>query len=180
MAPLRVRAYRIAVRRFIQISLALFAFSMILLALSRSPDANASSAYESPYTYDQTFGTMLRLVRVDLGMKIIEKDKDLGYVLFEYTSPEAGTRVTNGSCSLVSTKTGVQVSVQLPQMPRYHEQMIVDLLTKKLAEEHGAPSKPEPPVKDDKSKGDKAKDGDKSKDGDKDKADKPRDGDRAN
>ncbi len=129
---------------------------MILLALSKSPDANASSAYASAYTYEQTFGTVLRLIRVDMGLKIVEKDKDLGYVLFEYTSPESGTRVTSGSASLVTSKTGVQVSVQLPQMPRYHEQMILDLLAKKLEEEHGAPPKPEPPA-------DKAKDREKEK-----------------
>jgi hypothetical protein len=157
------------VRRFLQITLALFAASMIWLALSRAPDANASSNDESPYTYEQTFGTMLRLVRVDLGLKIVEKDKDLGYILFEYTSPEAGNRVTNGSAELIATKSGVQVSVQLPQMPRYHEQMIVDQLAKKLESEHGAPppvKKPEPPKDKDKDKGDKDKDKDKG-DGDK-------------
>jgi hypothetical protein len=153
------------VRRFIQISLALFAFSMIALALSRSPDANASSAYASAYTYEQTFGTVLRLIRVDLGMKIVEKDKDLGYVLFEYTSPESGNRVSNGSVSLVTAKNGTQVSVQLPQMPRYHEQMILDALAKKLEEEHGAPPKPEAPADKEKEK-EKEKERDKNREHD--------------
>ncbi len=176
-------------RRFLQISLALFAASMFWLALSRAPDANASSNYESPYTYEQTFGTMLRLVRVDLGLKIVEKDKDLGYILFEYTSPEAGNRITNGSAELIAAKGGVQVAVQLPQMPRYHEQMIVDQLAKKLEAEHGAPpaKKPEPTPSKDKNKGkdwdkggkdwdkDRPKDEDKPKEGDKPKEDeKPR------
>lgn len=154
-------------RRFLQVTLALFAASMILLALSRAPDANASSSYPSAYTYEQTFGTMLRLLRVDLGLKITERDKELGYILFEYTSPESGNRVSNGSVELVDGKNGVQVAVQLPQMPRYHEQMIVDQLARKLQDEHGAPpqKKPEPPPppKD----GDKPEGGEGPKDGDK-------------
>jgi hypothetical protein len=161
------------VRRFLQVTLALFAASMVLLALSRAPDANASSAYTSPYTYDQTFGTMLRLLRVDMGLKIVERDKELGYILFEYTSPESGTRVSNGSAELVDGKNGVQVALQLPQMPRYHEQMIVDQLAKKLQDEHGAPPRkeaPPPPPKDGDEPGDgadrdKAKEGDRPKDG---------------
>ena len=148
---------------------------MIALALSRSPDANASSAYASAYTYDQTFGTVLRLIRIDLGMKIVEKDKDLGYVLFEYTSPESGNRVSNGSVSMVTSKTGVQVSVQLPQMPRYHEQMILDALAKKLEEEHGAPPKPEPAEKPKKEKDKDSRDKDRVGEGEKDKA---KDGDK--
>ena len=33
----------------------------------------------------------------------------------------------------------VKVIVQLPQMPRYHEQMMVDTLTKKMRAEYGEP-----------------------------------------
>ena len=113
---------------------------------------------------------------MDLGLKIVEKDKDLGYILFEYTSPEAGTRVTNGSAELVESKQGVQVAVQLPQMPRYHEQMIVDQLAKKLEAEHGAPPKkaePEPPPASKRKEWDKEKKDKADKDkAEKDKADK--------
>jgi hypothetical protein len=159
---------------------------MIVLALTRAPDASASVVYTSPYTFDQTFGAGLRLVRVDLGFKILEKDKDLGYVLFEYTSPESGKRISNGSMELVETKNGVHVSVQIPQMPQYHERMIVDQLSKKLESEYG-----EPPARDkDKDRGkdrDKGKDreGDKDRDKDKEKdkdtdrgGDPPSDGDK--
>ena len=105
----------------------------------RSGEAIASVAYESPYTFEQTFGTALRLVRVDLGCKITEKDPDSGYMLFEYTSPESGKRVHKGSVEVVRTKHGAHVSVQLPSLPSYHEQMIVDQLTRKLSAEHGEP-----------------------------------------
>jgi hypothetical protein len=112
-----------------------------LIALS-SREADASVAYASPYTFEQTFGTAMRLLRVDLGLKIKEKDSDNGYLLFDYTSPESGKRVYPGSIECVRTPKGVHVAVQLSSMPRYHEQMIVDQLVKKLSAEHG-----DPPVK---------------------------------
>ncbi len=113
-----------------------------LLALW-SPDAIASVAYESLYTFEQTFGTALRLLRVDLGCKITEKDVESGYLLFDYTSGESGKQVHHGSIEVVRSRTGAHVSVQLTSLPRYHEQMIVDALARKLVAEHG-----EPPARD--------------------------------
>ena len=113
--------------------------------------ASASVAYESPYTFEQTFGTALRLVRVDLGFKIVEKDVENGYLLFEYRSPESGGRATQGAIEVVNGRAGVHVAVQLPAMPQYHEQVLLDGLVKKLAAEHGdppkkAPTPPSPPA----------------------------------
>jgi len=110
-------------------------------------DALASTAYESPYTFEQTWGTAVRLVRVDLGLKITEKDPEHGYFFFEYTSPESGKRVHQGSMQVVRTgKDIVRVSVELTTMPSYHERMIVDALAKKLSTEYGEPpKKPDPP-----------------------------------
>ena len=143
-------------RRFLQVTLVAFALGMIVLALTRAPDANASVVYKSQYTYEQTFGTGLRLLRVDMGFKILERDRELGFIVFEYTSPESGNKKYNGSMELVDARDGVHVSVQIPEMPQYHEQMIIDQLSKKLSKEHGAP--PE------RKKRDKDKDKDKDKD----------------
>lgn len=167
--------------RVVTVVLLAFAAGMILLALTRAPDAEASVAYSSPYTFDQTYATSLRMLRVDMGFKILEKDKDLGYIMFEYTSPESSKPVP-GSLELVETKGGVNVGVAISAMPQYHERMMVDQLAKKLVSEYGEPARP---ADKDKSK-DKDKDGadkDKSKDGaDKDKPkdgeDKPKDGDK--
>ena len=109
--------------------------------------AAASVPYESPYTFEQTFGTAMRMIRVDMGFKIKEKDVDNGFLLFEYTSPESGKKPTAGSIECVRTAKGIHVAVQLPQMPRYHEQMMVDTLAKKLIAEHGdPPEKARPPA----------------------------------
>ncbi len=125
----------------------------------RSPEACASVAYESPYTLEQTFGTALRLVRIDLGCKITEKDAENGYLLFDYTSSESGKQVHHGSIEVVRGRGGAHVSVQLSSLPRYHEQMIIDALARKLVVEHGDPpphDKAPPPPVDDAGTGDAA------------------------
>lgn len=121
------------------------ALAMPAYVALQSDEACASAAYDSPYTYEQTFGTALRLVRVDLGCKVTEKDADNGYLLFEYTSPESGKRAHRGSIEVVRRGQGTHVSVQLPSLPSYHEQMIVDALAKKLVGEHGDPPRWKPP-----------------------------------
>ena len=124
-----------------------FVHALALVAVLAAPalvalpgrEAEASVAYESRYTFEQTFGTALRLLRVDLGCKITEKDVDNGYVLFDYQSSESGKQVHRGSVEVVRTRQGAHVSVQLSSLPRYHEQMIVDALARKLLAEHGEP-----------------------------------------
>ncbi|WP_433934022.1 hypothetical protein AB3662_06175 [Sorangium cellulosum] len=132
-------------RRLSPIALLLVALAVPVAVGLGARDASASVAYESPYTFEQTFGTALRLVRVDLGFKLVEKDPSNGYLLFEYRSPESGSRVTQGAIEIVNGRAGVHVAVQLPAMPQYHEQVLLDGLVKKLAAEHGDPPKKAPP-----------------------------------
>jgi hypothetical protein len=106
-----------------------------------APGADAKSAYESPYGYERTWNAALRLVRVDNGWKVTEKDDQSGYLIFEYTSPESA-KPTPGSLELVrGTGRGAPVGVlaQLPQMPRYHEQVLLDSLAAKMRREYGDP-----------------------------------------
>ncbi len=109
-------------------------------------DASAKSSYESAYGYDKTWNAGLRLVRVDLGLKVTEKDDANGYLMFDYTSPESGNKVVPGSMEFVKNKDSgaVRVMVQIPQMPGYHEQVMVDALAKKLRAEYGDPPKKPP------------------------------------
>ncbi|WP_437318644.1 hypothetical protein [Sorangium sp. So ce385] len=132
-------------RRLPSIAVLLVALAVPLAGGLGARHASASVAYASPYTFEQTFGTALRLVRVDLGFKLIEKDVASGYLLFEYRSPESGGRATQGAIEVVNGGAGVHVAVQLPAMPQYHEQVLLDALVKKLAAEHGDPPKKAPP-----------------------------------
>jgi hypothetical protein len=115
-----------------------------------APVADARASYESPYGYDRTWNASLRLVRVDNGWKVNEKEESSGYILFDYRSPE-GNKVSPGSIELVKvagTDGAVGVLVQLPQMPHYHEQVLLDALTSKMRREYGDPPvrrKAEPP-----------------------------------
>jgi hypothetical protein len=115
--------------------------------------ADAKSNYESPYGYDRTWNAALRLVRVDNGWKVTEKDDANGYLLFDYKSPE-NSKVSPGTLELVrgrdvdGQETNVSVLVQLPEMPHYHEQVMLDQLASKMRREYGDPPehKKKPPM----------------------------------
>jgi hypothetical protein len=103
--------------------------------------ASAKATYESPYGFDRTWNAALRLVRVDNGWKVTEKEETSGYILFEYRPPES-SKASPGSVELVKpreTDGAVSVLVQLPQMPHYHEQVILDGLASKMRREYGDP-----------------------------------------
>ncbi len=128
-------------RRFLRIVALLCALVVPVGVLVYSEEVRASASYGSPYTFDQTYSTALRMLRVDLGYKVTEKDAENGYILFEYSSPESGNRVCTGAIELVKNKANVQVTVQIPAMPQYHEQMIADALSRKLTSDYGEPTK---------------------------------------
>ncbi len=108
-------------------------------------EALAATSYESPYTFEQTWGTAVRLIRVDMDLEITEKDPAHGYLLFKYIG--AGKKVHTGSIEMVkSPRDTVRVTVQIGALPSYHEQLIIDKLAKKLVAEYGEPPKrPDPP-----------------------------------
>jgi len=131
-------------RRIVVVSVlaALLAFGIV--ALPGAP-ASAKSAYDSAYGFDRTWNAGLRLVRVDLGLKVTEKDDANGYLLFDYKSPESGMKAVRGSMEFIKGKDGaVRVVVQISQMPGYHEQVLVDHLQRKLRTEYGDPPRKPP------------------------------------
>jgi hypothetical protein len=102
--------------------------------------ASAKASFESPYTLTQTYNAALRLVRVDLGLTVTERDPSAAYILFDYKSTESGRRASPGSIEMLESGRAVKVVVQLGQMPRYHEQVMSDALAKKLRDEYGEPA----------------------------------------
>jgi hypothetical protein len=122
--------------------MAVIAMGIVMLP---SAPASARSAYESQYGFDRTWNAGLRLVRVDLGLKVTEKDDTNGYLMFDYKSPESGQKPVPGSMEFIKGKDGaVRVVVQIAQMPGYHEQVLVDQLSRKLRNEYGDPPKKPP------------------------------------
>ena len=114
--------------------------------------AEGKSSYDSPYGYERTWNATLRFIRVDLGLKILEKDDANGYVLFEYRASEGEKKTTSGSFELIRGSSAnarpddVRVVAQLPLMPRYHEQVLLDSLARKMRAEYGEPPEPRAPV----------------------------------
>lgn len=106
------------------------------------PDATARASFDSPYTLNQTYNTALRYVRIDKAFKVTEKDPNAAYVLFEYRDPSG--KDSPGAIEMIPTPQSVKVVVQLPKMPKYHEQVIADGLEKKLRDELGEPPKSPP------------------------------------
>ena len=101
--------------------------------------ASAKSTYASPYGYERTWNAALRLVRVDNGWKVTEKDNENGYLLFDYKQPGTGKSYP-GTLELVRGKdddTAVSVLVQLPAMPQYYEQNLLNELVQKMRREYG-------------------------------------------
>jgi hypothetical protein len=117
----------------------ILAAGLALATPSFIQDAEARASFDSPYSLVQTYNAALRLLRVDLGLKILERDQEAGYLLFEYRSTEGGNRAVPGSLELIGAGRGVKVVIQIPSMPRYHEQVLSDQLARKLREEYGEP-----------------------------------------
>ena len=106
-----------------------------LLVAASGAQARREQAFRYPYT--RVWETAVRLLRVDLESPIGEKNRDDGYFLFEF--PYNG-KPTPGSVEVVRVDDGsVRVVVQVPAMPSYVEQMILDKLARKLTSEYGAP-----------------------------------------
>lgn len=124
------------------------AAALLLSTVTTTAPCLAKISFDCPYTLRQTFSASVRLVRVDHNFPITEKDADAAYILFEYHSLDGSKTVSPGAIEMVPTPRGLIVHVSLPKMPRYHEQVLVDRLRKKLTEEYGEPPKkpaPKPP-----------------------------------
>jgi hypothetical protein len=122
----------------------------VVVGVTGRRPASAKSSFDSPYTLAQTYNAALRLVRVDLGLVVTERDAAAAYLLFDYRSTETGSRAVPGSIEMLDSGRSVKVVVQLGQMPRYHEQVLGDALARKLRDEYGDPAarKPKPDATD--------------------------------
>lgn len=103
----------------------------------------------TPYTKTQAYNGALRFLRIEQEFEVIERDPDLGYVLFQYpTGVEDQT--TTGSVEVVERDDEVLVVVQISKLPAHHESRLVGALLKKLEADYGAPRarvKEKPPKK---------------------------------
>jgi hypothetical protein len=130
----------------------------LLALLLATGVAEARSEKTLAYPREQAWPAAVRFIRVDAHYKIIEKDADAGYVIFELRDENKTFR---GSLEIVDTvKDGrhvVRFVMQIEDRPQWLEIEMLNKLEQKLRAELGspapaptpAPKKEEPPKKDD-------------------------------
>ena len=131
----------------------LWAAVAIVAVLAVPGTGHAKKTEDFRHTYDQVWGAAIRLIRVDQGYPIKDRDQAVGYFLFDYKDDG---RMYPGSVELVRIEDQgggpIRVVMQIPAMPSYIERMLLDKLKKKLMNEYGEPvappKKPEEPPAD--------------------------------
>ncbi len=122
------------------------AMCAITLVLTAWPGAaGARSQREVSHTYEQVYPAAVRFLRIDAGLKILEKDAEAGYVLFELA--EEG-KTFRGALELVRIedadgRQAVRLIIRVDDRPTYTETGLLNRLVHKLQKE--LPESPPPP-----------------------------------
>lgn len=108
--------------------------------------ASAKSSRDLPYAYDATFASLVRFLRVDEKLKVVEKDADAGYVMFELVD---GKKTYGGAAEVSKAPDGgrgVKLTIRINDRPSYMELGLIDRFELKLREELGDPPPPPAPA----------------------------------
>lgn len=120
-----------------RIGLSFVAAALVFCAVS---SADARSERRLTYRATQVWSSAVRFLRVDLGYKILEKDKETGYLLFEYS--DRG-RAYQASLELIPVvdegRKLVRARLKIEAMPTYVESVLLDKFLRKLRSEYGDP-----------------------------------------
>lgn len=121
----------------------MIALGALLGLLGAANVAHAKGSRDLGYRFDQVWSACIRLVRVDYGFPVRDRDEEVGYLLFDY---EDGNRSYPGSFEVVRTRQDdrkrIRVVLTIPAMPSYIETMMLDKLEDKLEEDFGPPPPP--------------------------------------
>ena len=110
------------------------------VASSATHTASASVSHTCPYSLQQTFSAALRLLRIDNGFVVTERDPDAAYIMFLYESRDGSARTSPGAIEMVPSENSTRVIIRLPQMPRYHEDVLLNSLKRKLEADYNSPT----------------------------------------
>jgi len=116
-----------------------------LVALTAS-QASADSVKVVNYSYSVVWSAAIRLIRVDAGYEVRDRDKDSGYILFVFPGSGSVKRCA-GSLELVRLAEGdgargVRLQLSIAHQPSYIELQLLDKLEQKLEREQGRPPPP--------------------------------------
>ncbi len=119
---------------------------VVVIALLWPTIGQAKKTEEYRHRYEQVWRAAVRLIRVDQGYPIRDRDESIGYLLFDYKDDG---RSYPGSVEVIRIEDKgngpVRVVIQIPAMPSYIERMLLDKLQKKLVHEYGDPAPPKKP-----------------------------------
>ena len=119
---------------------------LVLAVLLAASPAFARSEKTLDYARDQAWPAAVRFIRVDENLKIIDKDSEAGYVLFELHEDKQTFR---GSLEVIDAKDegrpAVRVIVQIANRPAWKEVEMLEAFQRKLRDELGPPAPPPPP-----------------------------------
>jgi hypothetical protein len=120
-------------------------FALVVGVVLALPAVSAARTdRELTYRENEIWHSAIRFLRVDSGFKILEKDKDAGYVLFEYKD---GAAKCTASFEMVRAARGnksfVRARIQIENQPRYVESVLIDRFIRKLKDEYGEPPPPQ-------------------------------------
>ena len=125
---------------------------LLLLLTLPVPAAARSEGRTLTYQRDHVWPTAVRFLVVDEKAKVLEKDADAGYVLFEL---KEDSKTVRGSLEIITVlidgQPNLKFSINLVDRPMWREAGMVERLEKKLRNELGTPPPPkkkEPPKED--------------------------------
>jgi hypothetical protein len=100
------------------------------------------------YPIDQVWPTAIRYLRIDRGFEIVDRDRDAGYMLFEFPLEEK--RIGSGSVEMFATvdasgRASVSISVNTGAGPVHLPNSLLDGIAAKVRAERGQPPPPPPP-----------------------------------
>ena len=124
--------------------LSMFVASTVYLPTTVEAASKASKDFT--YRYGAIWSTAIRLLRVDRKYKILEKDQENGFILFEYPGHGAGEKCQASMelFSIVKNDTKqIRVQLDIANQPSYIKVHLMDKLEQKLHDEQGRP----PPAK---------------------------------
>ncbi|PID39839.1 MAG: hypothetical protein CSA65_06670 [Proteobacteria bacterium] len=113
-----------------------------LASLAPSP-ALAKSERALDYSFKQVWSTAVRMIRVDRGYPVSDKDKDNGYILFVFPG-KGSVKKCAASLELVQTKDPqgfeqIKLKLRIQHQPSWVELQFLDHLERKLRSEQGPP-----------------------------------------
>ncbi len=104
-----------------------------------------------PYPADQVWPTAIRYLRVDRGFTVVDRDRDAGFILFEFGLDGGSSSKGHGSLEIITTvdpsgRPAVKLQISTDAGPLHLPHAIAEGLAAKLKTDHGQPAPPPSPT----------------------------------